>query len=337
MADETAVVDAGAVTETTAAVETPAVATETPATGTETPVTPAPVDPNDPMVALQAAMDAQLGTDTPADPNAAPPEGTTPEIPEAFQQALTISEFVTTPESVQQAVRAADEVWQVATGKLPARAMLEGFKNSNPQQYQAIVNDLKDYLGVQAPQNGPLDALKTANPQAYEQLSQWYQQVMGKALDGPPDPREARLADIEKRFAAEEEARQTAVWNQQVESARSKAVEFIQAKTKGTAFEGLDSTLLALAGNKVGIPQEQMVQALLSGKTDKLEAAYKAVTAELSGLVKKINANMIKQHRTLANGVPAVKGANGVKPTGDAMKPLPGETTAQSVARILKG
>ena len=337
MADETAVVDAGAVTETTAAVETPAVATETPATGTETPVTPAPVDPNDPMVALQAAMDAQLGTDTPADPNAAPPEGTTPEIPEAFQQALTISEFVTTPESVQQAVRAADEVWQVATGKLPARAMLEGFKNSNPQQYQAIVNDLKDYLGVQAPQNGPLDALKTANPQAYEQLSQWYQQVMGKALDGPPDPREARLADIEKRFAAEEEARQTAVWNQQVESARSKAVEFIQSKTKGTAFEGLDSTLLALAGNKVGIPQEQMVQALLSGKTDKLEAAYKAVTAELSGLVKKINANMIKQHRTLANGVPAVKGANGVKPTGDAMKPLPGETTAQSVARILKG
>jgi len=274
------------------------------------PAEPPPVDPNDPMAALQAAMDAQLGKDEPVAPPAA---GEPAAIPEAFQQALAISPYVQTPEHLQQAVAAADEVWKVASGQAPAAGLLEGMRAANPQGYQKVIGDLIPYI----------------------------EQVTGRKFTDqpaqPPDPNQARLDALESRFAAEEQARQSEQWNQQVTAARGKAMEFLSASAKGTAFEGIENTILQMSANKVGVPEQEMVQMLLQGKTGPLEKAFKEVKAELGGLVRRINANMIKQHRALAGGVPAVKGSQRVRPAPDEMKALPGETTAQTVKRLLQG
>lgn len=271
---------------------------------------PAISDPNDPMTALEAAMAAELGDDPPPVDPAAPVDPVA--VPDAFKQALTISEFVKGPEHMEQAVRAADEVWKVATGQIPARTMLEGFKDTNPQQYQAIVQDLTQYI----------------------------EQVTGKSFGGtpetPPDPRDARLSAIEQRFQADEQARQTQAFNQQIGKAREAGMNFLTEKAKGTFLEGSEQYVWQQIGAKADVTPQQMTEMLLTGKTQKLEAAFKAVQKDEATRLKAYNANLIKRHRTLANGVPASKGG---APQGnrnansefDAY--LPGETSVQYATR----
>lgn len=265
-------------------------------------------------------MDAQLGKDEPAAPGS---PGEPVAIPEAFQQALSISPFVQTPEHLQQAVAAADEVWKVASGQMPASQMLEGFKANNPQAYQSIVNDLVPHLFTSPEAGSVIRQLLAANGFVKS--------------DQPPDPVQQLRSEVEARYAADEQVRQTQQWNEQVTAARGKAMEFLSASAKGTAFEGIEDTIMRMSADKVGVPAQEMVRMLLEGKTGPLEKAFKEVKTELGGLVKRINANMIKQHRALAGGVPAVKGSSRVRTAPDEMKALPGETTAQTVKRLLQG
>ena len=306
---------------------TPASTPADPAVSTE----PVASDPNDPMAALEDAMKGAFPDEPTADP-------TQPAIPEQFQQALSVSEFVKDAETLPRAVAAADEVWKVATGQLPARVILEGFKTANPAQFQAIVNDLTDYLGISgAPQASPLAELQQANPEAYQKIAQFYQATTGKALDGSADPREARLSALEQQIAAENDRRSTEQWNQQVTSARSKATEFIASKTKGTFAEGHDAYLLAQCAQKVNIPEQEMVNLLLSGRTEKLEAAYKAVVKEEIDRLKAYNKNLVASYRKQRNSVPAP--GTGGKPvkgdaTAEALKALPGENAVQHATRL---
>ena len=120
--------------------------------------------------------------------------------------------------------------------------MLEGFKAQNPAQFPNIVNDLKDYLGVQGTQSNqpsPLDAFKQSNPAEFKQIEDFYKQVTGKDLSGAVDPNQARLTALEQRYAQEQEARQTAVINQQIDSARTKANEFVAGALKNTFADGM--------------------------------------------------------------------------------------------------
>lgn len=272
-------------------------------------VDPTPTDPNDPMSALEAAMAAELSEDpAPVDP-AAPVDPVA--VPDAFRQALSISEFVKGPEHVEQAVRAADEVWRVATGQIPARTMLEGFKETNPQQYQAILQDLTGYI---------------------EQVTG---KSFGAAPETPPDPRDARLSAIEQRFQQEEQQRQTAQFNQQITRAREVGMNFLTEKAKGTFVEGQEQYIWNQIGAKADVTPEQMTQMLLTGKTEKLEAAFKAVQKDEATRLKAYNANLIKKHRTLGGAVPAVKGApqgnRNASSEYDAY--LPGETSVQYATR----
>lgn len=296
-------------------------------------------DPNDPLAALQAAMDAGLGVDDPApDPNAVV-DPNAAAIPEQFQQALQISEFVKSPETVQQAVRAADEVWKVATGAIPARTMLEGFKNSNPQQYEAIVADLKDYLGASAnpAAANPLAELQTANPAAFKQIADFYKAQTGKDLGGSQDPNQARLDALEARYAKDEQDRQTAQFQQQQQVAHTKGVEFITSKLKGTFAEGQEAFMLPLIAQKLGDPNAAM-QEILSGKTGSLEKALAAVKKELAPVIKAFNANLVKQHNALKNTTPATKNAPAGAPKGvpAEMAAKPGETAAEQIDRLVK-
>jgi hypothetical protein len=304
------------------------------------PAAPPASDPNDPLSALEEAMKAQLGSDlAPTDPNA-PPVSDPGAIPEQFQAALEISPFVSTPEAIPQAIRAADEVWKVAAGQIPARQLLEGFKAGNPQGFEKIAADLREYLGVTAqPQASPLDELKTANPDAYKQLATWFEQTTGKPLDGPADPRDARLTQMEQRIAQEDKARADATWNEQVTSARTKALDVIGKSAKGTFAEGDEAYFLQQCAAKIQIPQEQVVQMILAGNTKPLEKAYKEVFKEEAERVKRFSDRIVKQYRTLKNAVPAGKNnpAGSPQSAKDArLAPLPNESASDHAARLIK-
>lgn len=82
-----------AVSDAAAADPTP-VSDAAPVDPASPPVDAQTTDPNDPSSALEAAMKAELGEDAPAE---AQPQVDQTEIPEAFQQALSLSPFVTEP------------------------------------------------------------------------------------------------------------------------------------------------------------------------------------------------------------------------------------------------
>lgn len=337
MAEETVVAPETQVDAAPAAAEVTPAATETPAATPETP-----------QDDLFGALDSLL----PKDDAPAAPEGTpegTPEaqIPEQFQQMLGISDFVKTPEHVQSAIQAADEVWKVATGQLPARTMLEGFRQANPAQFQAISADIADYLQaqglIQAPQN-PLEGLKATHPQVYNAVAQFVQQQTGKALEAAPDPYHQRISDLEQTIAAEREEKEVAAYNAQVDAARSKASEWLGNTIKGTFAEGLTDRYIAPNGllwqkaQQMQIPAEKVMGELLSGKTETVEKLWKAVEKDEAAIIRKFNANLVKQHNALKNGVPATKGAPVKKASSDSEFPPqnPGESTVDYGVRLMR-
>jgi hypothetical protein len=277
------------------------------------PAEPPPADPNDPMAALQAAMDAQLGKDEPVTPPATPEAAAQPQIPPEFAQALQISDFVKEPAHVEQAIRAADEVWKVASGQAPASSLLEGMRAANPEGFKAVIGDLIPYI----------------------------EQITGRAFTNqppsPPDPNRARLDAIEKRFADQETERRQSAYREQVQAANKIATDFIGNSIKGTFAEGQDARFYALLASKLDVSDEGMRQ-LLGGNIKPLEKAIREVKAEEVRAWKAYGENVKKQQHTLANAVPAVKGGNGARPPApDSMKALPGETTSQAVTRLLQG
>lgn len=322
MAEDTAVVETPVI-DAPAAVETPA------ATDVTQDVTPQTSDSSDPMAALQAAMDSEF----PADAPATEPEGNQAAPAAEFAPLLGISGFVREPQHVESAIRAADEVWKVASGQLPARALLEGLKSANPQQAEAIAADLREYLGVPAQSVNPLDALKQSNPQVYAAIADYYQKQTGKSLDAAADPRDARLAQIEQQFAQQEQQRQQEAWQGQVRAADEAAHAFLDEKLKGTFLEGSNDHLIGLMAQKLGKNLNQSMQEVLQGNTKSLEKVLREVQKEETARLKKYNENLIKKHRALANGVPAVKGAP-VKSEPGSPAYKEGETAIQYATRL---
>jgi hypothetical protein len=302
MADETqAAVPVDATPVASAPVDTPAAPVVD-----ETPVATPPVEATASLSDLEEAMNAGFPADDTADASQAAEQ---PAIAPDFQQVLGISEFVKSPEHVQAAVRAADEVWKVATGQVPARTMLEGMRAANPGGFERVVGDLVPYL----------------------------EQVTGKkfggAPDAPPDPNQARLDAIEARFAKEENDRQQAAYVQQMTKARDVATETITKLTKGTAFEGNEAYLLQQCAAKTNVSEKEMVDMLLRGFTKPLESALKTVQKEEAARIKQYNDKLIQNYRKLKNAVPATKGAPAAA-AKTAPAYLPGETPAQFATRV---
>jgi hypothetical protein len=163
------------------------------------------------------------------------------------------------------------------------------------------------------------------------------EKVSGKKLGGEPaatdDPVQQRLNAIEKQFQDQEQARQSAIVEQQTTQARTVALEAVTKLAKGTAFEGDEAYLLARCAEKTNVDPQEMVNMLLRGFTKPLESALKAVQREETARIKRYNDNLIKNYRTLKNAVPGVKG-----PAPAAAKTAPayqeGETPTQFATRI---
>ena len=272
------------------------------------PVDPAapPSDPNpDPLAAELEKLGKELGDDPQqADPNAA--------IPQEFQQALTLSPFVQNAEQVQQAVRAADEVWKVATGQLPARTMLEGFKAANPQGYDACLTDLTQYI----------------------------EQVTGKKFGGdantPADPVAQLRAEIaQKEQAQAQEREQVQVQRAQVQ-ASNVTFDFVKKALENSYFSGQEDyfarQVVAAMPNR-----DAAMRAVLNGDMKPLEAAMKQVQRAEIQRWKAYNDNYAKRNKAIANSVPATKNTPRTTPQGPAPKYREAghenETAAQFSAR----
>jgi hypothetical protein len=289
-----------------AAVSDPApVATADPAAPTVDPAAPVvdAVDPNDPLASLTADIDKLAEADV-VDPAAAPEVGA---VPPEFQEALQLSPFVTNPAQVQQAVRAADEVWKVASGELPASSLFEGLKGANPQRYQEIVNEAAQYI----------------------------EQVTGKKFGGEQaaaDPVEQLRQEILQKEQAREQAHQQQQFQIQSAQANKVAGEFIATQLKSTLFEGNENYFIERMMSKLQSPQESMKE-VLAGNMRTVEAAMKAVRKEEVARFQQYTKNFIKQRGNLAKTVPATQLTPKAAVTADA-KMLPGETKTQFATRL---
>ena len=265
-----------------------------------------PIDPNDPYSLLEQAMNKELG-EVPAAEVAK--EGEAPAVPPEFAKALEISEFVKSPEHIEQAIRAADEVWKVSSGQIPASQMLENLRAANPQQFEPILTNIAQYIeqitGLKFGQSGEVT---------------------------PPDPRDQRLTALETRYQQEEQGRQQQAQRQQVQAASKVANEFVTTALKGSFAEGNESHFLAMCEGKSKLPQGEMVRELVAGNTKPLETALKAVRAEETARLRSYNDRLTKNYRTLQSAVPATK-ATPLKGTANDEAYLPGETAVQYAMR----
>lgn len=218
---------------------------------------------------------------------------TAPVVPEAFAQALKISEFVQAPEHVEAAVRAADEIWKVTSGQAPVSGLLEGMRSGNEQGFVKIVNDLIPYL---------------------EQVTG---QKFGTGDAAPVDPFAQFRAEMaaEKQAVAEQQA-QTA-YQQSV----AKAIPVLQqtiSETLGKTFgPGHEQYFINQVAAASKISEKDMIAALNRGDKAPLEAAIQAVKSAELRRFKAVNDFMVKQSKNFRKALPISKGGS-VALSGDS-------------------
>src|SRR5260370_86164 len=99
--------------------------------GTGTPET-------DEYSALESLYDSLGNEEGTTDPAA---ETSASAMPEEVTRALGLSDYVKEPAHLENAVNAASQVWDVASGKAPASGLLEGMRASNPAGYEKMIRE----------------------------------------------------------------------------------------------------------------------------------------------------------------------------------------------------
>jgi hypothetical protein len=227
-----------------------------------------------------------------ADPNAAPPA-----IPEEFSKALNISEYVKEPAHLERAVQAAQEMWDVQTGKAPATSLLEGLRQSNPQQYEKVM---------------------------LEQIIPYVEQITGKKLGetAPVDPNSpealrAELERIKQQPLIEAQQREQQQYVAKAEAAGGAHLETL-IKSGNGIFEGDLAAAVQAVGaqfGKMGLNPQDVMKQVMSGNMTNLEKAYKAAERAETLKAKAYSDRIRARYQTLKNSVPK---------TGTSTAPTPG-------------
>lgn len=259
-----------------------------------------PKDEEDPAAAAAAA----------ADPNAAQPA-----VPEAVTRALGISEYVKDPAHLENAVRAADEVFQVQMGKIPAHQMLEGFRARDPQGFERIVK---------------------------ESLIPYIEHITGQKLGGaaaePPDPVAALAAEVERlkqQPIVEAQQRQEAQQRATADTATRTHVETLIKAGSGVFDGATDDAINAMAAQlpKLGLTPAKLMADVLAGKTADLDRAYKAAEKAELARVKAMGSRLIARSKALKGAVPPGKGNPAPAVAGE----LPENATREQMVAYLRG
>lgn len=274
---------------------------------------PAAAAPVDELSAFDKLF-GDLKPDDPAavDPNA-PPAVVAPEV----SRALSVSEYVKDASQLENAVRAADEVFQVQTGKIPAHQMLEGFRARDPQGFEKIVT---------------------------ESLVPYLEHILGKKFgDGAaaaPDPlktMEAKIAELEARPALEAQQRQFQQERQQADTATRTHVDSLIKAGSGIFDGATDDAISAMAAQlpKLGIDMNKLMAEVRAGKTENLDRAYKAAERVEMLRVKAMGSRLIARSKALKAAVPPGRGNPGsvAVPAGE----LSPTATREEMVAFLKG
>jgi hypothetical protein len=277
--------DTGAATDVTSVVDT-GVVDPAAAAGDGTQVV-------DPAAAEPDAFDALFGDLKADEPVVADPNAAAAVVPEQFQKALQISEFVKEPAQLEGAIRVADEYFQIQQGKAPAYSMLEGLRASNPQRFEKVVTD---------------------------ELIPYIEHITGKKLGGEgaaqPDPVKDLQAEVERLKQApileRQEREQREIRERADTSTRTKVEELIKAGT-GIFDGGADDAINAMAAHakRLGIDVNTVMKDVLAGKTESLEKLYRATEKlemlRVKGMVDRLKA----RNKALKGAVPPGKGGGG--------------------------
>ncbi len=237
-------------------------------------------------------------------------------MPEEVSRLVQTSEYVKDAAQLENAVRAAEQLWDVSAGKVPAHSLLDGIRTTNPQQFETVMR---------------------------ESIIPYVEMVTGMKLGAqaaaadPVAEMRAELEQLKQRPQIEAQQRQAQERVQRAESASRTAVEaFI--KSGSGIFEGAtDDALNALALQlpKLGINPQAMMQQVLEGRTELLEKAYKSAEKAEMLRVKARTDRLIARAKALKSAVPASKG--NAAESIDSQEPPPGATREQLVAYMKTG
>lgn len=254
------------------------------------------------------AIEIQQSLDTTADPNAEfesifaepkPPDGqaaatatTTNEsgtVPPEFQQALGVSEFIKEPAQLTAAVQLADAVLKIQNGQAPVSAMMENFRNQNPDGFaQMVQTNLIPYVEA-------LTGMKLVDPAK-----------AGAATEKTPE--QQRLDAIEAQFQQRQQAERQQAEIQATRQAQTVLIGKADEALKGTWLEGKGAELLREIAPHMGMSPQQAVEQLLRGNTGMVEKAVKAMLEAKEKEGRAYATWKIAESRRLRNALPAGKG-----------------------------
>lgn len=280
----------------------------------------APVDTPVNDTPLLDGLDAPQ--DTPVQPNLEdlfkdpePEAPATPEtpatIPAEFEQALGISEYVKDASQLQGAITLADAVLKVQNGQAPISGLLENFRAQNEATFvKTVQENLIPYLEH-------ITGMKLMDPAAAPQTDK--------------TPEQQRIDAIEAQFQRQEQERQQAVVQQQVQQAQGVLLQAADNALKGTWLEGKGKDYVAQLAPHMGMSEDQAVKALLAGNTAMVDKAVKAMMAQKEAEGRAYAKWKIAESKTLKAGLPAGKG----NPRQAAPGELPeGASLAEKIAYL---
>lgn len=280
------------------------------------------LDPNAPAVDELSDFEKLFPADDPADAAAAAaaaavdPNAAAPVVSEAMQKAFAVSEYVKDESQVENAIRAADEVFQVQLGKIPAHQMLEGFRARDPEGFERIVT---------------------------QSLIPYIEHLTGKKLGGAPgeapDPLATMQAEID-RLKGEpqraEERRLAIEHHNQADTATRSHVETLIKASAGIFDGATDDAINAMAAQlpKLGIDPNKLMADVRAGKTADLDRAFKAADKAAMLAVKAQGTRLIARSKALKGALPPGKGNPA---SAAAVDELPADATREQMVAYLKG
>lgn len=237
-------------------------------------------------------------------------------VSEAMQKAFAVSEYVKDESQVENAIRAADEVFQVQLGKIPAHQMLEGFRARSPETFEKIVREsLIPYI---------------------EHLTG---QKLGGAAAAAPDPMAALTAEVERLKGEPARLESARVANENRADADTKTRTHVESliKSSNGIFDGAtDDAINAMVRQlpKLGIDVNKLMADVRAGKTGDLDRAFKAADKEAMLAVKAQGTRLIARSKQVKAALPPGKG----NPAPAAIVgELPANATREQMVAYLKG
>jgi hypothetical protein len=248
------------------------------------------------------------------DPNAPPPA-----VSEAMTKAFAVSEYVKDESQVENAIRAADEVFQVQLGKIPAHQMLEGFRARSPEAFERIVR---------------------------ESLIPYIEHLTGQKLGGaqaaaadPMATMQAELNHLKGQPQRDEEQRVATANRTEADTATRTHVEGLITKGTGIFDGATDDAINAMAAQlpKLGIDVIKLMNGVRTGAQSAiqdLERAYKAAEKEEMARVKAMGTRLIARSKQIKAALPPGKGNPA---PAAAVGELPADATREQMVAYLKG